>query len=190
MANRETNRRELTLGETAEWLGLLPAAVQSLAFVGFLSASSDDAEGQPRFDLADVKAFAARNADDGAGFLSFDEEEPADPQDLLEALDGESESMANRAFELFATVFPASKQWTLREQRDFVTQAKARFEAILAVTGSGAEVDAALVGDLQEVGAEAAWSGSSLPQLLVVLRISRDLVVQTAVRLAEERGGH
>src|SRR5438477_353355 len=63
-------------------------------------------------------------------------------------------------------------------------------EAILAVTGQGAEVDEALVGDLQDVGAGAAWAGSPLPQLLVILRISRDLVVQTAVELAEERGRH
>src|SRR5437588_665550 len=48
----------------------------------------------------------------------------------------------------------------------------------------------ALVGDLQDVGAGAAWSGSPLPQLMVILRISRDLVVQTAVELAEERGSH
>ena len=40
------------------------------------------------------------------------------------------------------------------------------------------------------MGANAAWSGSPLPQLLVILRISRDLVVQTAVELAEERGSH
>ena len=31
---------------------------------------------------------------------------------------------------------------------------------------------------------------ASLPQLLLVLRISRDLVVQTAVEVAEERGRH
>ncbi|MGH9061039.1 MAG: ATP-binding protein, partial [Acidimicrobiales bacterium] len=63
-----------------------------------------------------------------------------------------------------------------------------RFEAILAVTGQGSDVDDALVGDLEAVGAQAAWSGSPLPQLLVLLRISRDLVVQTAVELAEGRG--
>src|SRR5437016_1037772 len=55
----------------------------------------------------------------------------------------------------------------------------------LAALGTGAGV-----ADLQEVGASAAWAGSPLPQLLVVLRISRDLVVQTAVELAEERGRH
>ena len=58
------------------------------------------------------------------------------------------------------------------------------------MASQGAEVDEALTDDLQEVGAAAAWSGSPLPQLLVVLRISRDLVVQTAVELAEERGRH
>src|SRR5437867_2222899 len=63
-------------------------------------------------------------------------------------------------------------------------------EAMVGVTGQGAEVDEALVGDLQDVGAGAAWAGSPLPQLLVILRISRDLVVQTAVELAEERGRH
>src|SRR5438270_859316 len=46
-----------------------------------------------------------------------------------------------------------------------------------------------LVG-LEEVGATAASTGSPLPQLLVVLRISRDLVVQAAVEVAEERGRH
>jgi PAS domain S-box-containing protein len=69
-----------------------------------------------------------------------------------------------------------------------VGQARRRFEAILAITEHGE--DAELVTELQEVGASAAWSGSSLPQLLLVLRISRDLVVQTAVELAEERGRH
>src|SRR3954471_1993762 len=98
--------------------------------------------------------------------------------------------MARRALDIFATVFPEATTWSMKEQARFIEQAKGRFEAILAVTGQGAEVDEALVGDLQEVGANAAWSGSPLPQLLLVLRISRDLVVQTAVEVAEERGSH
>src|SRR5205823_7365629 len=109
---------------------------------------------------------------------------------LLDALDGRSDEMARRAFDIFATAFPEATGWSLAEQARFIDQARARFEAILAVTGQGAEVDEALVGDLQDVGASAAWAGSPLPQLLVVLRISRDLVVQTAVELAEERGRH
>jgi PAS domain S-box-containing protein len=136
----------------------------------------------------------ARNADKPDDTYSFEqtlgEFERVDPQDLLAALDGRSEEMARRVYEIFSTVFPEAASWTLTEQARFVEQAKARFEAMLAVTSQGAEVDEALVDDLQEVGAQAARAGSPLPQLLVILRISRDLVVQTAVELAEDRGRH
>jgi len=188
---RETgNLHELSVEEAAIILGLPVVAVAGLAVAGFLEPSDiDRATGHPFFAVSDVKAFQARNADNGSGFLAFGGDSKADPQELLAALDGESEDMARRALEMFSQVFPEAKRWTLREQQRFITQARSRFEAILAVTGSGAEVDEALVGDLEEVGADAAWSGSPLPQLLVVLRISRDLVVQTAVELAEARGG-
>jgi len=184
------NLHELSVEEAAAVLSLPVVAVAGLAVAGFLEPSAiDPSSGHPFFAMSDVKAFQARNADNGSGFLAFNGEAKADPQELLAALDGESEDMARRAFDLFAQVFPEAKRWGLREQQQFITQAQSRFEAILAVTGSGAEVDEALVGDLQDVGADAAWSGSPLPQLLVVLRISRDLVVQTAVELAEARGG-
>lgn len=98
--------------------------------------------------------------------------------------------MARRAFDIFQATFPEARQWPIEEQARFVEQARKRFEAILAVTGQGEEVDEALIADLEAVGAGAAWSGSPLPQLLVVLRISRDLVVQTAVEIAEESGRH
>jgi len=180
----------LSLDEAAALLGVAAPVLSGLSGAGFLESCGSDGEAAPRYALSDVKAFEARNADNGGGYLVFDEEVGADPQELLEALDGESEDMARRAFDLFAQVFPEARRWPLREQQRFIEQAKNRFEAILAVTGSGAEVDEALVGDLQDVGAEAAWSGSPLPQLLVILRISRDLVVQTAVELAEARGRH
>jgi PAS domain S-box-containing protein len=122
--------------------------------------------------------------------LFGDEGEPADPQALLAALDGRSEEMARRAYDIFSAAFPEASSWGLAERARFIEQARNRFEAILAVTGQGEEVDEALVGDLEEVGATAAATGSPLPQLLVVLRISRDLVVQTAVEVAEERGRH
>ena len=98
--------------------------------------------------------------------------------------------MAQRAYATFCAAYPEASGWTTGEQSRFIEQARKRFEAILAVTGQGDEIDEALVGDLEEVGANAAWAGSSLPQLLVVMRISRDLVVQTAVEVAEERGRH
>ena len=193
MADRDTgNRPLLTLTEAAELLSLPPTAVLALAEAGYLMPAAAGPDG-PEFPLVDLKAYLARNADNGSGNLldAFGAEgEGTDPQALLDALDGKSEEMARRAFDIFATVFPESVGWTISEQARFIEQAKARFEAILAVTGQGAEVDEALVGDLQDVGASAAWAGSPLPQLLVVLRISRDLVVQTAVELAEERGRH
>ncbi|HEV7888079.1 MAG TPA: PAS domain-containing sensor histidine kinase [Acidimicrobiales bacterium] len=164
-------------------------AVQALLGAGYLSIDGDPSE--TRLPLVDLKAFLARNADNGAGALmAMEVDGAADPQALLDALDGRSEEMARRAFEIFSSVFPEATAWGVTEQARFIDQAQSRFEAILAVTGLGAEVDEALVGDLQEVGAGAAWEGSPLPQLLVILRISRDLVVQTAVELAEERGRH
>jgi signal transduction histidine kinase len=193
MAERETgNRRQLTLAEAADFLHLSEEAVRALVAAGYLATTDPDASiDQLGFPLVELKAFQARNADFGSGNLldTFDAQ-PADPRALLEALDGKSEEMARRAHDIFASVFPETAQWSITQQARFIEQAKARFEAILAVTGQGAEVDDALVGDLEEVGATAAWADSSLPELLVVLRISRDLVVQTAVELAEERGRH
>ncbi|MBV8981588.1 MAG: PAS domain S-box protein [Acidimicrobiia bacterium] len=189
MSDRLGKSRLVGLEEAASLLDLTPESVTSLVQAGYLSATSDGTDGV-RFAIGDLKAFVARNADSGAGNLFDNEGEPADPQALLAALDGRSEEMARRAFDIFATAFPEASQWGLAERARFIEQARNRFEAILAVTGQGEEVDEALVGDLEEVGATAAWTGSPLPQLLVVLRISRDLVVQTAVEVAEERGRH
>src|SRR5437660_4544329 len=190
MPDRDTgSRRPVSLAKAAEYLDLPAESVESLVNTGYLAALGSGAGG-PEFALVDLKAFLARNAENGSGNILDAALESVDPQGLLDALDGRSDEMARRAFEIFSTVFPESRGWSLSEQARFIDQARARFEAILAVTGQGAEVDEALVGDLQEVGASAAWAGSPLPQLLVVLRISRDLVVQTAVELAEERGRH
>src|SRR3954452_14587944 len=190
MPDRNTeNRHVLPLPEAAQMLQLSVPAVEALVGAGYLATSGAGPQGM-EFPVSDLKAFLARNADNGSGNLFSIEPSSVDPQDLLDALDGKSEEMARRALDIFTTVFPEATSWSMKEQARFIEQAKGRFEAILAVTGQGAEVDEALVGDLQEVGANAAWSGSPLPQLLVILRISRDLVVQTAVELAEERGSH
>src|SRR3954447_9163910 len=190
MPDRNTeNRHVLPLPEAAAMLQLEVEAVAALVLAGYLAPVSRGPQGD-QFLTGAVKGFAARNADNATGNLFTTQPSNVDPQDLLDALDGKSEEMARRALDIFATVFPEATSWSMKEQARFIEQAKGRFEAILAVTGQGAEVDEALVGDLQEVGANAAWSGSPLPQLLVILRISRDLVVQTAVELAEERGSH
>ena len=160
--------------------------MRALAAAGYLKVSGDDPAGDgPSFSLSDLKAFVARNADGGSAILVPDD---ADPSELLEALEGRSAEMARRALDIFQQAMPESSIWTADEQRRFVEQSTARFEAILAVTRAGNDVDPSLVDDLRDVGASAAWAGSPLPQLLVVLRISRDLVVQTSVELAEARG--
>ncbi|HVM40328.1 MAG TPA: ATP-binding protein [Acidimicrobiia bacterium] len=181
-----TGRRALSSDEAAEYLGIPVAALDALVARDFLKPLEQAADG-PRFAVSDLKGFMARNAPDEDLFA---EEMSADPRALLDALDGRAEEMAMRAFEIFKATFPEAVDWPLDEQARFVDQARKRFEAILAVTGQGEDVDTALVADLEAVGAGAAWSQSPLPQLLVVLRISRDLVVQTAVEIAEERGRH
>lgn len=179
------HRHRMSFAEAAGILQLNEDAVRKLVDAGFLAADGDS------LAQTDVKAFLARNSDNGAGNLIHTlQSEMAEPQELLDALDGRSEEMARRAYEIFATAFPEALAWNDNTRERFIDQSRARFEAILAVTSQGAEVDEALVGDLQDVGAAAAWDGAPLPELVVVLRISRDLVMQTAVELAEERGRH
>jgi PAS domain S-box-containing protein len=174
----------MDLAESADLLRLPLEAVRALATAGYLKISGDDGTG-PSFSVSDLKGFLARNADGGSAILVPDD---ADPTELIEALEGRSTEMARRALDIFQAAMPEASIWTAEEQQRFVDQSTARFEAILAVTRAGNDVDDSLLGDLREVGASAAWAGSPLPQLLVVLRISRDLVVQTAVEIVETRG--
>jgi PAS domain S-box-containing protein len=218
----------LALDEAAALLELPPTAVEALVGSGYLVPSRVGDAG-PEFPLSDLKAFLARNADNGSGAEILHralhdhhgtpkggmappptgdagsgpgprsrpggqgdgpapEPRDLDPQDLLDALDGRAAEMGRRAFQIFANVFPEAETWNLRQQTAFIEQATGRFEAILAVTSEGPDVDASLFEELRTVGVAAARSGSSLPQLLVLLRISRDLVVQTAIELAETGG--
>lgn len=182
MPERDSRTRSaLTPDQAAEYLCLPAATVEALARAGYLLARP----GQDQFQLVDLKAFLARNAHNGAGPLLAPS---GDPQPLLAALDGRAEEMAGRALEIFSASVPEARGWSSAEQARFVAQSAARVRAILAVTGQGEGLDESLVDDLQDVGAGVAGAGSSLPQLLVLLRISRDLVVQTAVTVAEEGG--
>lgn len=183
MAER-TGKRVLGIEEAAAFLSIPAEAVRALVSQDYLNPAELHDDG-PLFAVSDLKGFMARNT---SGDDLFADELGADPQALLDALDGRSEEMARRAFDIFKATFPEAREWPFEEQARFIDQARKRFEAILAVTGQGEDVDEALVADLEAVGAGAAWSGSPLPQLLIVLRISRDLVVQTAVEIAEEHG--
>jgi PAS domain S-box-containing protein len=177
------NPRVIDVGEAATLLGLSADGVRSLARAGYLRPTDAESE---RFAVGEVKAMQARLADDGP--MDVFAEDRVDPHALLDALDGRADEMAARAFDIFQHAFPESGGWSPAERDEFVEQARRRFEAILAITEHGE--DAELVAELREIGAAAAWASSSLPQLLVILRISRDLVVQTAVEVAEEHGRH
>ena len=106
---------------------------------------------------------------------------------LLDVLASRSDEMALRAYEIYAAAVPETAQWSDAERDRFVGQSRRRFEAILGVAHQ-LDLDDSLVRDMREMGMTAAWAGNPLPPLLMVLRISRDLVVQSALSIAEEGG--
>lgn len=112
---------------------------------------------------------------------------PDDREVFLNALDSRSDELAEKAFEVYLRRVPAAKDWTSEQRHSFLTQAKGRFGAILAVVEHGSSVDGALRRDLEKVGADAAVSNSSLSDLMLVLRISRDILLSTALQMAAER---
>jgi PAS domain S-box-containing protein len=186
----------MTLPEAAGVLRLPISSIEALVGAGYLRPSATLGDG-PRFAMGDLKAFLARNVDtdagvDGgpAGDAPFGDFDDLDPDSLFTALDERAGSMARRALDIFVTIFPEAASWGSGQQARFIDDAKSRFEAILAVASLGDDVDEMLMAELASVGAEAAESGAPLLEILAVLRISRDLVVQTAVEVAEERGRH
>ncbi|MGI8793997.1 MAG: PAS domain-containing sensor histidine kinase [Acidimicrobiales bacterium] len=179
----------VSLGEAAGILGLKGETVAALVDAGFLAPANQNGAGS-EFAAGDVKAFLARNADNGSGNLLAPEPGTGDEADLLAALEGRTKEMAQRALDIFCATFPEALEWRDVERERFIEQSQDRFEAILTVASQSAQIDDALVADLREVGANAARAGSPLPQLLIALRISRDLVVQTAIEVADERGRH
>ncbi len=183
----ERRARLVNLAEAADYLGLPPEAVQALVDGGFLRVAHQQPDG-PRLAVAELRGFMVWNVEGDDEVIDLDIE-AGGPERLLQALDRRAGEMAQHAFEIFAQVFPEAEAWSALEQGRFVEQARSRFEAILALARRGGDLDEVLADDLKGAGGAAAWDGAPLPQLLMVLRISRDLVVQTAVEEAEERGG-
>jgi PAS domain S-box-containing protein len=174
--------RVIDLGETAAMLALSEDGVRALASAGYLAPVATEPN---RFALGDVKALLAR-LDTSQDRDLFAEDAFVDPTGLIEALDGKAGDMAARAFDVLQQALPEARSWSPAERDRFIDDARLRFEAIIAITEHGE--DRELIEELREVGAAAAWSGSPLPELLLTLRISRDLVVQTAVEIAEAHG--
>jgi hypothetical protein len=209
----EPRQPVLNIQAAAELLELPQTSVEALVAGGYLGlARHGKGTGPATFHLSDLKAFIARNADNGAGagllYQALGDPEdgmgrspglgaaaslrPPDlePDELLELLDERAEHMAHRLFKIYATVFPDAGKWTGAKQAAFVARTKSRFEAILAVSALGSEVDRSLFDELRRIGHAAALTGTPLPELLILLRMSRDLVVQNAVELAGGGGRH
>ncbi len=181
----------LSAVEAGNVLDLPADVVRALADAGYLVPSSLRG-GVPRFALGDLTAFQARAAevtspdgfDDGPTVDGFD------PDALLAVLDGHVDDMAERTLFLLQSVLPEAKEWSEVRRERFRVEAAARIRAILAVCahGPGGPDEEVVARDLAEIGADAAHRGVPLPGMLVTLRTSRDLLVQTAVEVAEERG--
>ncbi len=176
----------MTVPEAAGVLGLPVSGVEALVDAGYLRV--DDGA---RVPLSELKAFQARNAagsgDTVADLLGDLGGADSGADDILDALEAGVEDMARRTADIVGGVFPEAAAWTPRQRSHFEGQARARFEAILAVTRADSSDDD-LLSDLAEAGGAAAFAGAPLPQVLMTLRISRDLLVQAAVSAAEELG--
>lgn len=175
----------LDLQTAAEYVDVSPFALKSLVNAGYLGASRNG-EAQLRFTRSDLKAFIARNSDNGSGVdLRHDLPLPAlEPSELVELLDDRAEHMALRMLTMYSTVFPQVKSWPPHRLNKFVRVTQARFEAILSVA-LGEKFDQDLLDDLHRIGASAAEHAVKLPDVLVLLRVSRDLVVQNAIEVTE-----
>ena len=111
-----------------------------------------------------------------------------DAERILDAIEAAIPSMASRAADIAAGVFPEAADWDDLERRRFERQAAERFEAIMSVTRRNDLAVDGIYDELADAGGAAAEAGAPLPQLLLALRMSRDLMVQTAVQTVDERG--
>lgn len=178
--------RLVSVLEAADALGLPVSGIEALVGAGYLRL-----DGEAQVSLSEIKAFQARNAS-GAGDTAADllgdigaADEEAEA--ILDALERSVGDMAERAADIMAATFPEAADWTDQQRRRFVRQARSRFEAIVAVTRAES-TDEELLEDLADAGGAAAFAGAPLPQVLLTLRVSRDLLVQSAVATADELG--
>ncbi len=180
--------RLLSLPEAADVLGLPLTGVEALVGAGYLQIDHVSRS----VSLSEIKAFQARNAAGGGATAADVLADTSGPhsaaEEILDALEESIGDMARRAADIVATVFPEAAGWTTTERRRFEQQARDRFSAIFTVTRNAGPIDDELFDDLADAGGAAAFAGAPLPQVLLTLRISRDLMVQTAISAAEERG--
>lgn len=183
----------MSAAEAGDELGLPADVVRALADAGYLRA--DLTTGTPRFARGDLKAFRARLdrgelsvVASGWSSLAMDADE-LEPSALLAALDVRATAMAEQTLALLASVYPTAAEFSSARRERFDAEARRQLEAIIGLCARGPVVGhEPLEDDLAEVGVAAAHAGVPLPGILLALRITRDLVVQTAIETAEARG--
>ncbi len=188
----ESAARGLDLNKGAEVLRLPPSALEALYAAGYVRALPSD-DGVLRFAASELKGLQARldhNFDASPPPAVLDDFADLDPGALLDDLTQRSGDMARRAVDLLIAAFPEYQEWTEDRREGFERETRHRLEAIIGVAMFAPDVDDSVFDEFAQVGAEVAWTGAPLTELLLVLRISRDLVVQTAVEVAEDRGRH
>jgi hypothetical protein len=183
----------LTLEEVAALLRLPVEAIEALVSAGYLLTESGD--GEAGVPVSEAKAFVARNTEtEGEVFDGLDvvelREDAAHTEvgHLATALRERTDEMADRALEILATAFPEVASWPAARTAHFLAQTHERFDAILAISTDAEGVDDELLEDMVVVGGAAAAGGTPLPEVLLTLRVSRDLIVQMAVEVAQGRG--
>jgi hypothetical protein len=185
--------RRLTFDEAAASLRVSPETIEALVTAGYLR--TETGAGAAGIPLSEVKAFVARNTEtEGEPLDGLDVVElrngaaPAEVADLAAALHARTDEMADRALEILATAFPEVSSWPAARTAHFLAQTHDRFDAILAVSTEADGVDDELLADMALVGSTAAASGTPLAEVLLTLRVSRDLIVQMAVEIAQGHG--
>lgn len=180
------NAHTVSVAEAADLLGLSVSGVEALADAGYLRIETG-----ALVPMAELKSFQARNAAAGtetvAELLRDLGGADAGADEILRALDAAVPEMARRAADIVGGLFSESHEWARHDRTAFEQAAVRRFQAILTVTRAPVAADD-LLDDLAEAGGAAAFAGAPLPQVLLTLRVSRDLLVQTAVSAAEELG--
>lgn len=191
--------RQVDRVTAASVLGLSPDSLDELVGAGLLAARRA-CTGDLLFRPADLEAFAERNRrrptgpvdlagrPAGAGRPVGATPGTLDVGELLEVLSRRAESMALRMLRMYVAAFPEAAAWDTPRQLRFVAATRDRLAAILDVAAAGPAPGDELSRDLGSVGAAAAESGASLPELLAQLRMSRDLVVHNAVDIVERDG--
>jgi PAS domain-containing protein len=179
--------------EAGTYLGLPADVVRALSDAGYLPSVLRG--GVPRFALGDLKAFQARAAeaadpDADPDDVELDDAGDLDPDVIIGLLTGRVGDMAERTLRVLQAAMPAAQSWGPVEQAELVRETADRIDAILAMCAEGptADDESTVSGDLAGIGADAAGSGLPLAGVLLELRTSRDLLVQTAIEVAEEHG--